>query len=147
MARNKQTDTPAVRAEEWEHKMRRRTVTGDSSPIQTSLEDDLRRINRPVKLSPGSMKRRRRSKRRRKPKMQSTVERIREARVCAAIAQGNRGLEYCLDVKAQGVVTRVTWRSDGCPKEYPDAYTHPNRRWRELIQKEKNRYARKIKKG
>jgi hypothetical protein len=76
----------------------------------------------------------------------STAERIREQRLFAAIEQGNRGLEYCLDVRAQGVTTRATWRSDGCPPEYPDAYSHRNPRWRELIQKEKNRYTRKMRK-
>jgi hypothetical protein len=85
-------------------------------------------------------------KRHRKQRIKSTAERVREQRLFAAIEQGNRGLEYCMDVKAQGVTTRATWRSDGCPKEYPDAYSHRNPRWRALIQKEKNRHTRKMRK-
>jgi hypothetical protein len=85
-------------------------------------------------------------KRRGKQRIKSTAERVREQRLFAAIEQGNRGLEYCFDVRAQGVTTRATWRSDGCPKEYPDAYAHRNPRWRALIQKEKNRHTQKLKK-
>lgn len=80
------------------------------------------------------------------PRTRSTVEKVREQRLFAAIAKGRRGLEYCLDVRAQGVTIPVSWRSDGCPKEYPEAYAHPDPRWRGLIQKEKNRYTRKMKK-
>ncbi len=85
-------------------------------------------------------------KRHGKQRTKSTAERVREQRLFAAIGQGNRGLEYCLDVRAQGVTTRATWRSDGCPPDYPDAYSHRNPRWRTLIQKEKNRYTRKMRK-
>jgi hypothetical protein len=85
-------------------------------------------------------------KRQGKQRIKSRAERVREQRLFVAIEKGNRGLEYCLDVKAQGVTTRVTWRSDGCPKEYPDAYSHRNPRWRALIQKEKSRHTRKMKK-
>lgn len=85
-------------------------------------------------------------KRQGKKRAKSTAERVREQRLFAAIALGNRGLEYCLDVRAQGVTTRATWRSDGCPQAYPDAYSHRNPRWRALIQKEKNRHTQKLKK-
>ncbi len=78
------------------------------------------------------------------PRSRSTSAKVREQRIFAAIAKGRRGIEYCLDVKAQHVTTPVSWRSDGCPTEYPEAYAHPNPRWRELIQKEKNRYSRKM---
>jgi hypothetical protein len=79
-----------------------------------------------------------------RPRARSTSERVREQRIFAAIAKGRRGFEYCLDLKAQRIPTPLFWRSDGCPMEYPDAYAHPNPRWRALIQKEKYRYARKM---
>jgi hypothetical protein len=130
-----------IEARELDYKARQKADTGESAPTRTSNREELQQQNRPA-APPNEL-----TKRRRKPKTKSTAEKVREARICAAIAQGNRGLDYCRDVKAQRVVTRVTWRSDGCPKDYPDAYTHANPRWRALIQKEKNRYARKVKKS
>jgi hypothetical protein len=130
-----------IEARECDYKTRRKVVTGESAQTHTSNSEQAQQQSPPT--GPANEL----TRRRRKPKMKSTAEKVREARICAAIAQGNKGLAYCRDVKAQRVVTRVTWQSDGCPRDYPDAYTHPNPRWRELIQKEKNRYARKMKKA
>ena len=129
-----------IEAKEWEHKTWRKSAPGHSPTTKINDGEGLGQPNRSAGSAPRS------KKRRRKLRAKSAAEKIREARICAAIAQGNKGLEYCIDVKTQRVVTRATWRSDGCPKEYPDAYTHANPRWRELIQKEKNRYASKMKK-
>lgn len=130
-----------IEARELDYKTRRKADASESAPTRTSNREELQQQSRPAE-PPNEL-----TKRRRKPRVKSTAEKVREARICAAIAQGNRGLQYCRDVKAQRVVTRVTWQSDGCPRDYPDAYTHPNPRWRELIQKEKNRYALKVKKA
>jgi hypothetical protein len=119
-----------IEAREWEY-----TTTARASCTPVSASHD-RNDAKPQARS---------GKRPRKPRSKSTAEKVREARICAAIAKGRKGLAYCFDVQAQKIVTRVTWRSDGCPKEYPEAYEHPDPRWRELIQKEKNRYASKMK--
>jgi hypothetical protein len=60
-----------------------------------------------------------------------------------AIQSEKTGLDYCNFLRDNGLTTLESWRSEGCPESYAEAYIQAGRRgkrWRNLIYKEKNRF-------
>jgi hypothetical protein len=56
--------------------------------------------------------------------------------------KGLQGELYCRAMDQVGVGTPVTWRLEGCPAKYLDAWNHPNpverKKWRQRISNEKS---------
>jgi hypothetical protein len=98
-----------IEAKEWEHKMQPKAARGTIPAMEISAVEQIEKRDAPGKTTGGS------SRKRRRQRAKSTAEKVREARICAAIAQGNLGLDYCRDIKPQKVVTRTLRATPSIP--------------------------------
>lgn len=62
-----------------------------------------------------------------------------------AAQEGATGERYCNRLHEAGLSTPMEWqKAEGCPKEYLDAWNHPDqdarRKWRQRISNEKSKY-------
>ncbi len=74
----------------------------------------------------------------RKVKPPSRSEMKRRAVIFGAIQAGLKGEKYCSALDGRRVQLPGTWKEEGCPDTYGQAYKEP--RWRKRIQDEKCRY-------
>ena len=62
----------------------------------------------------------------------------RRAVIFGAIQAGLKGEKYCSALDRRRVQLPGTWKEDGCPDTYTQAYK--DKRWRQRIHDEKSRY-------
>jgi hypothetical protein len=78
---------------------------------------------------------------RRRPSFRKKTDQqlVREKQIRAVIQKGKVGRRYCLLLDQEGIKPRQTWRDEGCPASYAQAYQSDE--WRKRIQNEKSKLA------
>lgn len=117
---------------------------GQSESLQDQLlGDDYRKWERPIQnaLLPRKVKR-----------LEKEVEDLkaghgpalssREKKIWSVIQTGAKGLQYCRELHNARLKPRRSWKEEGCPSSYPEAYRSSSR-WQQRINDEKSKVRRK----